>query len=179
MNWPNLITLCRLFSVPVMIWLVLTHEMVAAFFVFIGAGVSDFLDGLLARLLKKHTQIGAYLDPLADKCLLVALTIVLTIQGFLPLWLGIVIVFRDVLIVAGALLNFILNLDIAIQPLGISKLNTFVQMFTIAFILSNAAFSVPNLWILNLMFIFAGLTTILSGAAYVQLWVKRVNQSGS
>lgn len=178
MNWPNLISLCRLLSVPIMVWLVLTDTMMAAFFVFLGASISDFLDGLLARLLKKHTQIGAYLDPLADKCLLVALTLVLALKGFLPLWFVILVVFRDLLIITGALLNALLHLNIAIAPLWISKVNTFIQMTLITCILSYAAFRFPAFWVWQTLIILCGITTVLSGAAYVQLWVRRINQSG-
>jgi cardiolipin synthase len=176
MNWPNLISICRLLCVPLVVWLVLTHNMIGAFFVFLGASISDFFDGFLARRLKKHTQIGAYLDPLADKCLLVALTLVLAAHNFLPLWFVILVVFRDLLIVVGALLNALLNLDMAIQPLWISKINTCIQMILVTCILFSSAFGVPHIWIWQWLIILCGATTVLSGGAYVHLWIRRVNQ---
>lgn len=177
MNWPNLISLCRLFSVPLMIWLVLTDKMTAAFLVFLGAGFSDFLDGLLARLLKNHTLIGAYLDPLADKALLMGLTVVLCIKGLLPLWLVILIVFRDVLIISGALLNFVLDLKMNINPIFLSKINTFIQIIMVATVLALAALNIPQNLFLKGIFILGGLTTVLSGAAYVRLWITQVNHT--
>jgi len=160
-----------------MIWLILTHKMQAAFFVFLAASFSDFLDGLVARLLKKHTLIGSYLDPLADKALLMGLTVALAIKNLLPLWLVIIIVFRDVLIISGAILNFMLDLKMTMQPLFISKLNTVCQMILVAMVLAMAALHVSDHIISQSIMIITGITTMWSGVAYVRVWLQKVNES--
>jgi cardiolipin synthase len=178
MNWPNLISLCRLLCVPLVVWLFLTDRMIATFIVFLLASISDFLDGLLARILKNQTQIGAYLDPLADKCLLVAVVLLLAMKSQLQLWFVIIVVFRDLLIVVGAILNSILSLNISISPLWISKINTFLQMILVTCILSYNAFGLPSLLLCDYLMYICTFTTIASGACYIVLWIKSIGIRG-
>lgn len=179
MNWPNFISLGRLFAVPVIVWLILSGRMEWAFLTFVMAGLSDILDGLLARALKNRTTVGAYLDPLADKVLLVAVFVTLGLGGYIPLWLVILVAFRDFLIVGGTLLIKLLDYPLTIKPLFISKANTFFQILLVAFILGQTAVHL-SLPVLNkVFFIVTACTTILSGTAYVLVWVKQMNQTES
>ncbi len=124
MSVANLITLARLFSVPLAIWLVLSITMTAAFWLFVAAGLSDAVDGYIAKRFNQRSQLGALLDPIADKTLLVSLCVTLGIAGRLPNWLVILVVFRDLMIIGGYLLAMAVSQPIRTRPLAISKLNT-------------------------------------------------------
>lgn len=176
MSYANLISIGRLLCVPLLIWLCLMGLMKEAFWVFCIAGASDFLDGLLARLLKERTQLGAFLDPLADKALLVGTFVTLAFLGFVPLWLVILVVFRDLLIVVGTLLILLFDKELSIDPLFISKLNTAAQILLLAFLLGAAALGQSHPYISAPLIWLVGLTTFLSGASYVKLWIKLMNQ---
>ncbi|MDP6926510.1 MAG: CDP-alcohol phosphatidyltransferase family protein, partial [Rhodospirillales bacterium] len=104
MNLPNSITLARLFCVPVVVWLILVDRMGAAFWVSFAAAISDAIDGIIAKRFRMETVLGGFLDPIADKALLVCVYIALGYEGYLPEWVVILVVFRDALIIGGALL---------------------------------------------------------------------------
>ncbi|CCQ72848.1 putative CDP-diacylglycerol--glycerol-3-phosphate 3-phosphatidyltransferase (Phosphatidylglycerophosphate synthase) (PGP synthase) [Magnetospira sp. QH-2] len=172
---PNLISLARMLAVPVMVWLVLDGHYETAFWLFAIAGLSDALDGFLARLLQAQTEIGIYLDPLADKALLVGLYVTLGIQGGLPLWLVILVVFRDLLIIAGALLAAFMEFRLAMHPLLVSKANTLLQILlggVVLWFADDGAEAFAQGLIQGLTILVA-LFTLLSGGAYVIRWVKR------
>src|SRR5437762_7574935 len=115
---PNLITLARLLSVPVTVWLIVDERYGAAFWLFIGAGVSDALDGFIAKRFDRRTRLGALLDPAADKVLLVSVYVTLGIAGQLWAWLVVLVVFRDVMIIGGFLLiQAIATVPKPLQPL--------------------------------------------------------------
>ena len=137
MNIPNSITLLRIVLVPLVVWLIITHEMLAAFVVFLLAGLSDAADGFLAKRYGWHTELGAYLDPIADKALLVSIYLTLGFAGHLPVWLVIAVVSRDVLIIGGVLLSWMLSRPLAMQPLLISKANTCFQILLAGFVLGE------------------------------------------
>tara|TARA_A100000171_G_C2068336_1_gene113445 strand:- start:182 stop:658 length:477 start_codon:yes stop_codon:yes gene_type:complete len=153
----------------------LMDRMALAFWTFFLAGVSDFLDGLLARLLKSRTAIGAYLDPLADKTLMVAVFITLAVKGIVPLWLVIAVVSRDVLIISGTLLILLFEKNFAVSPHIISKINTAVQIALVAFLLGVGALglSYDSVYV-HFFFYLTGLTTILSGGVYVHFWIQKM-----
>lgn len=176
MNLPNFISLGRLFLTPLLIWLIMIGKLNTAFWVFLIAGLSDILDGLLARLLKDQTIIGRYLDPIADKVLLVALFLTLGVKGLIPAWLVIIVVFRDVMILGGTLLLFVFSKSVRIKPILISKINTFVQIFLITCVLWQTAFALVYP-LLNNLFLLTAATTIISGAAYVIRWVRELNEN--
>jgi cardiolipin synthase len=174
MTLPNLITLARLCAVPVTIWLILQHRLDLAFLLFVAAGLSDALDGWLARVFQARSQIGALLDPLADKALLVSVYIALAAIGVLPDWLAILVVFRDVVIVGGLLLLWMLGDRPAIAPLFVSKLNTMLQIALAATALLAAGFDLP-VWTPQaaLVWMVAG-STLASGLAYVVQAARRL-----
>lgn len=167
----------RFLLVPLIIWSLLTDRMALAFWTFFAAGVSDFLDGLLARLLKSRTAIGAYLDPLADKTLMVAVYITLSVKGIIPLWLVILVVSRDVLIVSGTLLILLFDKEFEVVPHFISKINTATQIFLVIFLLGVGALGMGYEFLLvELLFILAGFTTVWSGGVYVLFWVRKIGK---
>ncbi len=167
---PNFISLARLLAVPVTIYLILLGELLPAFWVFVAAGISDAVDGALAKRLKLESEIGAYLDPLADKALLVGVFVTLGYVGQVPVWLVILIVFRDVLIIGGALLFQTLTHSLHMAPLFISKVNTAAQITLAAAVLAKPALGVALDAVPEMLTFIVAMTTFLSGAAYVIKW---------
>ena len=165
---PNLITLGRLCAVPLAFWLILIHRLDLAFFLFVLAGLSDAADGWLARR-NGGNAIGAVLDPVADKTLLVTMYVTLAAVGVLPAWLAIMVVFRDLLIVGGVIVLAILGHPVLIRPLYVSKLNTALQIILVAATLFLVGFELmaPRLLLATIWTVAA--STLVSGVAYV--WV--------
>lgn len=175
---PNLITLVRLFAVPLAVWLILQREMALAFWLFVAAGISDAVDGFIAKRFDARSQVGAVLDPVADKALLVSVYVTLGATGFLPSWLVILVVFRDVLIVGGVLTLYVLGQEPAIRPLFVSKANTAMQILLAAAVLLNAAYGVPASGLVTVLLWITAATTLASGVAYVARWVRGGGASG-
>ena len=175
MTWPNFISLGRLLSVPFIIWCILSDSLLWAFWGMVLAGISDILDGLLARAMHLRTVLGSYLDPIADKLLLVGVFIALGLKAWIPLWLIILVVFRDVLIVGGILLLMMLGKPITSSPIFISKLNTFLQTSVVSITLLQGAYNQNYFAFNQILFALTAATTILSGAAYVKEGIKRLN----
>ena len=176
MNLPNLISLARLLSVPLIVSLILSTQLIPAFLFFMLAGLSDALDGFLARIFKSRTTLGAYLDPLADKALLVGVFAALGFTKRVDMWVVILIVFRDMVIIGGILLLFLFKSTIEMKPLMISKINTVVQLLYALFVLGQgeAFFGVPYL---NMYLgYFVALTTMLSGVIYVKVGLTYFNK---
>ena len=177
MSIPNLISLARLMAVPVMIYLILNGSYLGAFWLFVAAGVSDAIDGYIAKQLGQETVLGSYLDPLADKALLVCVFITLGQENLLPSWLVILVVFRDLIIIGGVVLLHISTNGVKMKPLIVSKINTAAQIFLVAIVLANLAF--PQLawseFVLLLVYIVA-VTTLSSGGAYIVRWGRNIEQ---
>ncbi len=171
MTLPNLISLFRLFLVPVVIWALIDERYSYALLGFFIAGASDLLDGFLARKMKCQTTLGQYLDPLADKVLLVAVYITLGLHGILPSWLVILVVFRDFLILSGALLATLFNSSLEIKPLFISKANTLMQLLLVGVLLIELSFERLYPTLNDFLFILTAITTLLSGGSYVKKWL--------
>ena len=128
MSIPNLITLARILLVPVLVWAIIAGEMRLAFLLFLVAGISDAVDGFLAKRFGMATELGAYLDPLADKVLIVSIYVALGITGVLPAWLLILVVSRDMMIVGAVLLSWLVDNPVAMKPVLVSKVNTAAQI---------------------------------------------------
>ena len=144
MNLPNLITLGRLLAVPVAVWLVLNDAFAPAFWLFIAAGLSDGVDGFIAKHFNQRTALGALLDPIADKALLVSMFVTLGVAGRLPNWLVILVVFRDILIIGGFVLAIAVTQPLRWEPLAISKLNTALQIALVAVLLGRLGLNVED-----------------------------------
>ena len=177
MSIPNLISLARLMAVPVMIYLILNGSYLGAFWLFVAAGVSDAIDGYIAKQLGQATVLGSYLDPLADKALLVGVFITLGQENLLPSWLVILVVFRDLIIIGGVVLLHISTNGVKMKPLIVSKINTAAQIVLVAIVLANLAF--PQLawseFVLILVYIVT-VTTLSSGGAYIVRWGRNIEQ---
>jgi len=174
---PNLITLGRILLVPVVVWAIASGAMWIAFVLFLVAGVSDAVDGFLAKRFDMTTELGAYLDPLADKALIVSIYLTLGINGEIPRWLVILVVSRDILIVGGIMLSWLMGNPLKIKPLLVSKLNTVAQIVFACVVLGSLGFGfeVPTLKLV-LMGLVAVLT-LLSIAAYLAEWVRHMNSA--
>lgn len=172
MTVANFITLLRILLVPAIVWAALSDQMMLAFILFLAAGVSDGIDGIVARYFNQQTELGTILDPIADKLMLVCVFISLAYLGTIPLWLVILIVSRDMLIVFGVLLAFVMSLPVTIRPLWISKANTAVQIILAAWVLFSLAFGIqwPNTQ-MGLEWL-TGLLTALSAAAYMYQGIR-------
>ena len=172
---PNIITIARLVLVPVAIDALLDDRFATAFWVFLAAGVSDGIDGWIARRFDQRSELGAFLDPIADKALLVSIYVVLAVTGHLPVWLAIVVVSRDVLIVGGIVLSWVMGRPVTIQPIFVSKANTTAQIAFAALVLGLLAYGqTPGpLWVAGTWVVAA--LTVASGAAYVVGWLKTMS----
>lgn len=167
---PNLITLSRIALVPVLILLLKDQNYGAALLVFMAAGVSDALDGYLAKRLDVRTRLGGILDPAADKLLLVSTYVMLTILGDLPFWLMLVVAFRDLLIVGGYIAYTSHAGPVRMRPSVLSKINTLMQILLAMLILAQRATGLDGtLWIGVLVFVVL-VTTVVSGAHYLWSW---------
>lgn len=175
---PNLITGARLLSVPLIVWLILAGHFATAFWLFVAAGVSDGIDGALARGFRARTKLGGILDPAADKALLVAVYIALSVADLVPDWLVYLIVGRDILIVSGVGILTLMKERLAMQPLAISKLNTFAQLAFAALVLavSGPGFGNPD-WIEPAVWVVAT-TTALSLILYVSRGIMILRTRG-
>ncbi len=174
MTIPNIITIARLLIVPLVIVMILQGRWTPAFVLFVLAGVSDAVDGFIARRFDMQSELGAYIDALADKALLVSIYVTLAVVGVLPAWLAVVVVSRDVMIVAAILLSWVMARPVEIRPLLVSKLNTGAQIGFAALLLAAHAFGLDiaaaeavGLWTVAAL-------TIASAGAYLAGWLRHM-----
>jgi cardiolipin synthase len=177
LNLPNLISLGRLLLVPLAIWLILGGRYGAAFWVFIVAGVSDALDGFIAKHFDRRTRFGALLDPIADKALLVSVYVTLGLAQQLWTSLVILVVFRDVLIVGGFLLIQAFAVPKQYDPLYISKINTGLQIALVAFVLARLGLGADAGGFDDVLSYAVMATTVLSGLSYIVRWARILGRS--
>jgi cardiolipin synthase len=173
-NIPNSLTLSRIVLVPLVVWLIITHEMLAAFLLFLFAGLSDAADGFLAKRYNWHTELGAYLDPIADKALLVSIYVTLGLAGQLPAWLVIAVVSRDILIVGAVVLSWMLSRPLSMHPLLISKANTLSQIVLAGLVLAELGLGLGLEGLVQLLVWVTGTLTIVSAAAYFVAWLRHM-----
>jgi cardiolipin synthase (CMP-forming) len=165
-NAANCITVARLLMVVPLIWLITTGRLEAAFWLLVVAGVSDAADGFIAKRFDLRTELGAYLDPLADKALLVAIYVAFALSGTLPVWLVTLVVSRDVLIVVGVVLIQRRHPTFRATPLVIGKINTFAQILLAGAALAHAGGLVDLGEMINPLIVMVACTTLLSAAGY-------------
>jgi cardiolipin synthase len=171
---PNLITLGRILLVPVVVWAIASNQMLIAFLLFMGAGISDAIDGFLAKRFGMASELGAYLDPLADKVLIVSIYISLGILDVLPRWLVILVVSRDLLIVGGVMLSWVVRKPVGVRPHPVSKANTAVQLLLVALVLASLGFGFNAGWALTLTMAAVTALTLASVALYLREWVQHM-----
>lgn len=178
-NIPNCISLGRVLTVPFVFWLLLSGRYQTAFFIFVLAGLSDAVDGWLAKRYNWQTELGAYLDPLADKLLVVCIFVAMGWQGELPSWLVIAVVSRDLLIITGVMLAWVLDQPVNIRPLIVSKANTFAQLLLASVVLADTGFAL-GLGTLRLVLVWATLAlTLASLWAYTVIWLRHMTGDSS
>ena len=148
-----------------------------AFVLFLAAGLSDAVDGYLAKRFHMTTELGAYLDPLADKTLIVSIYITLGINGLIPGWLVILVVSRDIMIVGAVMLSWLVGTPVKVKPLLVSKLNTAAQIVFACVVLGTLGFAYPLPKVSLLLMAVVAALTLLSVAAYVAEWVRHINST--
>lgn len=177
-NIPNTLTLVRILLTPVFAICLIRHLFAGALLVFIVAAITDGLDGFVARLFKRKTTLGAYLDPTADKLLLITAFVTLAIQRMIPGWLSVIVITRDVLIIFGVALLNIMNRSIEIKPSISSKITTVAQLATVCSVL--VAHQVPAMAQIEwpLFWTTAAVTTA-SGLQYIYRGLNILQENNS
>jgi cardiolipin synthase len=175
---PNLLTSLRIVLTPLFVIYIIEGRMTAAMVVFVIAGISDGADGFIARVYDQKSRLGSYLDPLADKILLVAAFITLAARDYIPAWLTVIAISRDVLILLGVLLLLLYHGSAQIRPSIISKVTTCLQLATVFFALAAHQFQVIGGFIAYL-FWSTSLLTIISGLHYMHYWFKAMGQGNA
>ncbi|MBI4275618.1 MAG: CDP-alcohol phosphatidyltransferase family protein [Rhizobiales bacterium] len=179
MSIPNLITLARILLVPVVVWAITSGEMLIAFILFLAAGVSDAVDGFLAKRFHMQSELGAYLDPLADKVLIVSIYVSLGITGAIPRWLVILVVSRDIMIVGAVMLSWLMGKPMQVKPLPVSKANTVAQIVFACLVLAALGFKFDARLAMDVLMALVAALTLLSIGFYVGEWVRHINSTGS
>ena len=179
MSIPNLITLARILLVPVVVWAIASNQMLFAFLLFAAAGISDAVDGFLAKRFGMTSELGAFLDPLADKVLIVAIYVSLGIVDALPRWLVILVASRDLLIVGGVMFSWMVNKPVSVKPHMVSKINTAVQLLLVGLVLAALGFGFDPGWLLKLTIALVAALTLASVAIYLREWVIHMGSNGA
>lgn len=174
MNLPNAITIGRFLLVPVVVWAIASMQMRIAFWLFFAAALSDMLDGFLAKRFGMTSEFGAYLDPLADKAMLMSIYVSLAIAGLLPLWLVIAVVSRDLMILGAIIVSWLVDRPLKIHPLMVSKANTTAQFILAAMVLATGAFGIDPGYLLTLAIVAVAVLTGVSAAAYLRAWMRHM-----
>lgn len=177
---PNLITISRIALAPVLILLLKDQEYAVSLAVFVIAGVSDGLDGFIAKRFHFESRLGSILDPLADKILLLSSYVMLTLLDHLPFWLMLTVAFRDLLIVGGYLVYTSMVGPVQMRPSWLSKFNTLVQILLVIVILAQQALALVYPPLVEVLIYAVLLTTVASGVHYIWIWgvMKEVEPAG-
>ena len=169
MTIPNLISIFRILLVPVFLVFIINNRFLAGLMVFVLAGLSDAADGMVARLFNQKSRLGSYLDPLADKCLLVAAFICLAAMYIIPLWLTVIVITRDILILLGASILFLKNGAYTVKPSVWGKATTFFQLATVFLVLVEKHFHLFSQYV-YIVYGVTGTLTVISGLLYIRSW---------
>ncbi len=178
MNIPNTLTIIRILLVPIVLILLMQELFRIALIVFVIASVTDALDGFLARILNQQTVLGAYLDPLADKALIITAFVALSILNVIPGWLTVIIISRDCVILLGVSVLFLMSVSFEIAPSFVSKATTVAQLLTV--FLALIARCMPGYidhTMIETVFWIAAIFTVISGLDYISRGIKFINNS--
>jgi len=173
LNIPNLLTLARILITPFIIYAILEHQAVLALILMAVAGVTDMLDGAIARYFNQRSTVGAYMDPLADKLLLISTIVTLYFIGQIPLYLFLAVIFRDLIIVVGAIAYEMVTRKLEMQPSIASKITTFLQITLVLAVLSEMAWQFPGQDLLQVSIILTFTLTCVSGLQYMVVWMRK------
>jgi cardiolipin synthase (CMP-forming) len=174
MTIPNYITIFRFLLVPLVLYCIFEGQMALALAGFILAGVSDGVDGFIARRFNQRSELGAYLDPIADKLLLVSIFGVFGYLGQLPLWLVYLVISRDALIIGAVVLSTIMGNPVKMHPLMVSKANTAMQILLAVFVLADLAFALDYARTEQYLVWLVALLTGASAGAYFVTWMRHM-----
>jgi len=175
-NLPNLITLARMLMTPLAVMMIISQRFLPAFLIFILAGVSDGIDGFIAKRFDLRTELGAYLDPLADKALLISIYVSLAIYAGLPAWIAITVVSRDVMILMAVLVSWLLDKPVEIRPVWVSKLNTVAQITLAGVALGVRAYNLEEPLLQTALQWTVATTTLASGGVYIAQWLEHMSR---
>ncbi|MGD0762341.1 MAG: CDP-alcohol phosphatidyltransferase family protein [Roseiarcus sp.] len=175
-NLPNLITLARLLMTPLAVSMIVSQRFTDAFVIFVLAGSSDAVDGFIAKRFNLRSELGSYLDPLADKALLISMYVALAAIGALAPALAILVVSRDLMILFAVLVSWLLANPIAIQPVWISKFNTVAQIAFAAFVLGSKAYGYDAPAAQQGLALIVAASTLASGGVYVAQWLNHMSR---
>ncbi len=171
MNIPNAITIGRIVLVPIIVYLMIKGSFLPAFWLFIIAGISDGIDGFIAKRFSMQTELGAYLDPVADKALLVSIFVTLGVGKQLPVALVLLVVSRDILIIGAVLISWLLDRRVEMAPLMVSKVNTTLQILLAGAVLAHHGFELQMQSAILVLIVAVSIFTVWSGVSYMIGWV--------
>ena len=175
---PNILSLIRIILVPLILWLLIKDLFIISAITITIVGLTDFFDGYLARKYNSESLVGFYLDAIADKVLIITIYLILGIKLLLPLYLIILIIFREVLISGAYLFKLVVDLKLNLKPILISKINTFLQIILIVFVCLLTINQINQLeeaiFIRNFLIALVTITTIVSSIIYIIIWLKAV-----
>lgn len=173
MNIPNVLTLLRILLVPVTVIFLMQGAFLKALIALFISGITDALDGFLARILNQQTVLGAYLDPIADKALIVSCFVTMSIKSLIPGWFTVIVISRDVIILLGIAILSIMSIPYEIRPSFIGKVTTTLQLSMIFFSLLFRILpgSIDYVWLMVLQWITI-LFTVASGLDYMFRGIK-------
>jgi cardiolipin synthase (CMP-forming) len=167
----------RILLVPVVVWAIAAGQLRFAFLLFMAAAISDAVDGFLAKRFGMTTELGAYLDPLADKALIVSIYIALGVTEMIPRWLVILVVSRDIMIIGAVMLSWLVAKPVKVKPLMVSKLNTAAQITFACVVLASLGFDLQLDLLITVLMALVAVLTLLSVAFYVAEWVRHMNSA--
>ena len=175
LKWiPNIISITRIILIIPILVLIYRSQFDWALLLFLVAGISDALDGYLAKHFGWRTRVGALLDPVADKLLIAGTYIILTWLGLIPFWLSSIVILRDLIIAGGVLFySFVIEPFVG-EPTIISKVNTFLELLFVLMVLSTSAFMWPNQLVITVIGSAVFVTVVISGIDYIISWIRRV-----
>jgi len=173
---PNLITLARLLLAPLVVLMIASQRFAEAFLIFVVAGISDAVDGFIAKRFDLRTELGAYLDPLADKALLVSIYVALAISDVLPAAIAILVVSRDLMILAAVVVSWLLDNPVAIRPVLVSKINTTAQIALAALVLGAKAYGLSPVPGQDIAVWLVAASTLASGGVYISQWLDHMTR---
>src|SRR6202021_3332036 len=175
-NLPNFITLARMLMTPLAVMMIISQRFFPAFLIFILAGVSDGIDGFIAKRFALRTEVGAYLDPLADKALLISIYVSLAIYPGLPASIAITVVSRDVMILMAVLVSWLVDKPVEISPHWVSILSPKAQITLSGFALGVRAYGLDQQLLQTSLEWTVAATTLASGGIYIAQWLDHMSR---
>jgi cardiolipin synthase (CMP-forming) len=174
LNIPNTLTMMRIIIIPVLITAIIYNRYLYALLLFVAAALTDMLDGLFARLTNQKTPLGTFLDPLADKFLLISSFIMFSVNGWIPKWFTIIVISRDIIVVIGCFLLYIITNTLKVEPVFLGKAAIALQFFILAFVLLKInLITLPPVH--NIFYIFSAAITAISGFQYIYKGLRLTN----